>query len=636
MLWALLLCGLLAWAAQLRATQNLALAMTIGSVRHPLFEAQGISVRMDVGQHDQADIDVSLLRVAGMEYRNLRLHCRSFYYDGARLDCPQGTLHREDTRGQNRPVLAFSLHWLAQGDFEWVLPETDMVSLSPLILRWRGWKPTGKIAAYLRYQAQQLDMRVAVNDLTFKAPQGKMDAEGLAFLLSAQAQHTGGDWSWHASLDWPQGMIRAAPWVLPSGTRVDAQGRSTSQQITVDQARVVAGDVGALTASLSWDRQKQAMSSWGFVTDPLDLHSAMRDWVQPWLSTLGFPAWKLSGKALFSAQAQGGRLERFYAGLEQARLADPTDTIVLEGVDARIPWSADEDNSADVALSGGRLGDLPLRASQFPFLIGPREALLTGLVVPMLDGRLEIERLRAFWGEAGWKGELSGGIYAVSMPALSRALGWPQMSGELTAVIPSIDIDKDHIALNGAMGIEVFDGGITVHRLRLDNAFSASRVLHAEVTARHLDLGRLTQTFSFGQIDGRFDADIFGLEMRGWTPLAFDARIASVPGGLQKVSIGAIQDIGRLGQDSAWAGWPTTHSRLGGFNYQQITLGCRLRNGICHLSGIKPVDGGGVLLMAGAGLPAINIIGYNPNIDWEALRARVQALLSGKSALTIE
>jgi hypothetical protein len=71
------------------------------------------------------------------------------------------------------------------------------------------------------------------------------------------------------------------------------------------------------------------------------------------------------------------------------------------------------------------------------------------------------------------------------------------------------------------------------------------------------------------------------------------------------------------------------------FGYSRIGFGCRLANGICLLDGVER-EGRGVVLMRGAGIPSVSIIGYNRRIDWEALVARIREVIAGRSGVVIE
>lgn len=613
------------------------ITLSLGSISHEAFEAEGVVVAFDAARRGEADIRLGRLKVAGTEYRELKLHCTGFYFDGRRLDCPQGALQRLDERGRNRPALPFSLAWRADGFLDFSLRDVDAVALSPLVKRLRGWRPQGKFDLALAAEGGRARLDLAVRDLQFSSREGDIAGKDIAFTLNAAAERNGAGWHWRARLDWPQGELHRAPWRRLAGVRLEAEGDLNPAELEVDLARLDVDGLGGVTAGLRWDRERGEATDWGFITDRIDLAAALRDWLQPWLSSLGIPEWQASGHARISAEWKARELRRFYAGLEDARLADATGHLELNGVNARIPWEEGASTEAEFGVGSGRLGDLPLGGFTLPLKMDGNEAKVEGLVAPLLDGRLVIDVLRLVKSQSGWHGEFEGGIEGVSMPKLSRALKLPAMAGSLTARIPRIAYEPGLLRLDGALAIEVFDGGIIVHQLRLVDPFGKGRRFVADVTARNLDLGMLTRTFAFGAIEGRFDADLHDLEMQGWKPLKFEARIASSEGDYpRRLSMGALKDITALGEAGSPQALARAPERSGfSFGYQRIGFGCTLRNGVCLMEGVER-EGDGVVLMRGSGIPSVSIIGYNRHIDWEALVARIREVIAGRPGVVIE
>lgn len=613
-------------------------ALSLGTLEHELFGATAIHVLFDAARRGVAEVRIGRLRVGNTEYRDLRLSCADFYFDGRRLDCPRGLLQRLDERGRDRPPLPFSLAWRAgDGFLDFSLREVEALALSPLIKRLRGWRPQGRFDLRLTAAGGRARLELAVRGLEFTSREGDVAGRDMAFTLMATAERRDRGWHWQARLDWPEGELYRAPWRRAAAVRIEAEGTLDERELNVALARLDVAGLGSVSAGLRWDRVRGEAIDGGFITDRIDLAAAMRDWLQPWLATLGFPHWALAGHGRVSAEWRQRRLHRFYVGLEGARLADATGYLVLEGVDAHIPWEGPTPSEAEFSVAGGRLGDLPLGGFRLPLRLAGNEARVEGLVAPLLDGRLLIDALRLVKTPSGWHGEFEGGIEEVSMPKLSQALRLPPMAGRLTARVPRIAYRPGELRLDGALGIEVFDGGIIVHQLRVLEPFSRERRFLAEVTARNLDLGMLTRTFSFGAIEGRFDIDLHDLEMQGWRPLRFEARIASSEGDYpRRLSIGALKDITALGQAGAPEALTRMPERSGfSFGYARIGFGCRLAGGVCLLEGVER-EGEGIVLMRGAGIPSVSIIGYNRRIDWEALVARFRELLAGRPAAVIE
>ena len=77
----------------------------------------------------------------------------------------------------------------------------------------------------------------------------------------------------------------------------------------------------------------------------------------------------------------------------------------------------------------------------------------------------------------------------------------------------------------------------------------------AEVELDQLDLGQVTEAFSFGLITGRLDGYVRDLRMIDWEPVAFDARLLTSPGnrGRRRISQRAVDNIAALGGGGAAA-----------------------------------------------------------------------------------
>lgn len=619
------------------------IAFALGEIHHPVFAASGIALQLSMPSAGHVRLHIDRLRLADVEYRGLDLTCRGFRFDGRELACPQGELQREATRGRERAPLPFSLLWRSDGNFEFALRDIDVVALSPLVKRLRRWHPQGRVDLRLRGDRETIQLALATRDFSFVSPDGGASGRDMAFTMQANATREAAAWRWHAGIDWTDGHFALPPWQRDARMRIDAEGQLTDALLQVEQARLAVADIGAVTASLHWDRERGVATEWGLVSERIDLSAAMREWLQPWLSSLGLPAWQASGSVLFAAEwreaAAMPGLQRFFAGLESATIADATDYMHLDGVNAQLAWEPGQAQPAEISVAAARFGDLPLGEFRLPLQLEGSSARIEQLVAPLLDGQFSVERLLVERDGETWRGEFSGGIDGVSMPKLSRALRLPAMAGTLSAHIPRIAYENDVLKMDGALGIEVFDGGLIIHRLRVLAPFSAGRHLLVDVTARGLDLGMLTRTFAFGSVEGRFDADLHDLEMAGWQPLRFDARIDSTPGDAKGLlSLGALKDITALGAPQEGEAIRRLPEREGfGLAYDRIGLGAVLRDDVCILNGIPGHDTDDrILIMEGSGIPSVDIIGYNRRIDWPALVARFREVVAGRQGLLVE
>jgi len=290
-----------------------------------------------------------------------------------------------------------------------------------------------------------------------------------------------------------------------------------------------------------------------------------------------------------------------------------------------------------VAWQGGHVYKVTLGAGRAALHSEGRAVRLAEpLELPVFDGALQVGNLTAQdLGTSQMRWSFDGRLLPVSVAAFSRAMDWPGMTGKISGVIPSVTYDRGVIGVDGALLVRAFDGDIVVHNMRLVQPFSAVPVLSAEVDVVNIDLTALTETFSFGKIEGRLGGAVKKLRMERWQPVAFEARFATPPGdrSRHRISQKAIDSLSSLGGGGAAGALSRSLLRFfEQFSYDRIGIGCRLRSGVCEMDGIGPAQGG-YYIVKGGGLPRIDVIGFNRRIDWDVLLARLKAATQSSGAV---
>jgi len=140
----------------------------------------------------------------------------------------------------------------------------------------------------------------------------------------------------------------------------------------------------------------------------------------------------------------------------------------------------------------------------------------------------------------------------------------------------------------------------------------------------------LTRTFSFGNMQGRIDVAVNGLELANWKPVKFDASLMSSPGDYpRRISQAAVQNISSLGGAGAAAAIQRSFLRFfEQFGYSKIGWSCELRNEVCRMGGVESAPQG-YIIVKGGGVPAITVMGYNRNVNWRELIDRLQRITQG-------
>ena len=627
---------LLAWVllgmASLTHAQQL--DISLGEIEHPAFKAKGLQITFDTFRAGQADIAVEEFTTADIHLRKLKLHCNKFKVDDVHLKCDEGSLRQ----GEQAPVLIALSFGFADKKLTISLHNVDLAMWGASIKVLQHWHPLGHIDVVINADQTQIKADAVLRNLGFNTDDFSIVAEKIMATASLTAQRKGVDWAWQASAKWSSGEALWSPWYRKAGVQLTGEGLLTTTQLKVEQARLSFDRLGSATLGLNWDLKAGVITRWGFVTDPLDLSVAVKEWVQPVLDAHALPAISATGITRYAAEWSGGNLQSFYAGIEHATLKESSGRLTLNDVNASVPWSSKEESVAEITVGSGMLDDFALGGFTIPVHLHGTDVSVSRVSMPFLDGRLKLDDIHALRASEAWTGRFSGAIEGVSMARLAAAMGLPPLVGSMSMRIPDASYADHVLDLGGDMSLDVFDGHIVARHLKLIEPFSSASRVTADVEARRLDLGLLTSAFSFGSILGRLDIDIKGLELQNWKPLAFNARLTSSPGDYRRaISRGALIDISSIG-GAAGAAAVRAIPAAGFFNtfsYDRIGFGCALKDKVCHMDGIAP-ENEGYVLVEGHGIPAIKVMGYNRSIDWDLLVSRLKAVIAGNTKAVIQ
>jgi len=213
------------------------------------------------------------------------------------------------------------------------------------------------------------------------------------------------------------------------------------------------------------------------------------------------------------------------------------------------------------------------------------------------------------------------------MAAFSRTMGWPEFPGTLGGAIPALRWVDDRFELEGGLSVNVFDGFVDITQLSLQGPFGPSPVLTGDVQLRQLDLAAMTSVFDFGSITGRMDGSIDDLRLVNWNPVAFKASLLAGSGG--RISQRAVNNLTTVGGGGMAAGLQGAVLKLfKTFGYKRIGLNCTLQASVCHMGGLDN-DADGYTIVEGSGLPRLQVIGHQTQVDWPTVVRRLKAAIEG-------
>ncbi|MEW9899749.1 hypothetical protein ABWL39_14090 [Chitinivorax sp. PXF-14] len=624
------------------------LSFTLAGVDHPMLKVRDISAKLDWRDKVALTARIGELGWQGKTWRNARFDCPDMQIYSAHLSCPAGRLD------VGEPIRVRFDYWPASQKFSISLaPKGEQWQASgqltgpqaALLLDFKGArlarlgallpadmpKPSqGRVDGRLRIglaarQPATMSGRLTLRELAFADASGLHAGDKLAATLDFDASRQNTGWRWQGRLDWHSGELFWNPLYLAGGGHaLNASGRWGEAGLAVEHAELRLADVGLARASLAW-QAGQGLQALNLDASDVAL-GPLYQLFKPLLAGTALADLAVAGRGDLSLAMASGQVTRADIALRDADIVDNQQRFLLKAVNAHLPWRLDAPTEGEITMAGGELLKLALGATRIPLRLNGWQADIERAVLAVLDGRLEVHDFHAEKAGEAWQWRFQGALEPISMPRLSAALGWPAMKGQLAGTIPRVAFADQTLTIDGALQMQVFDGTVELKDLRLYNPLGIP-TLSAELDMRRLDLGLLTDTFSFGNIQGRLDAHVAGLELSNWQPLRFDAWLRSSPGDYpRKISQKAVQNISALGGGGAVAAVQKSLLRVfENFRYSQLGLSCRLQNGVCHMDGVEPAPGGYVIVKGG-GLPAITVMGYNRQVDWQDLLDRLKRI----------
>jgi hypothetical protein len=504
---------------------------------------------------------------------------------------------------------------------------------------------TGQLTAANRPGKTRVRLTATTSDLNFSNQPGTTVAQNLTASLTGSATIDRGQLTSDLKLHSSGGQALAGtvlldfaknPLTLETHVEPDGKGLGLTQ-IHLNQTGLIDAQGTARIALGGPVTLEQAH----FEVRRLEFAAAYRSFLQLTLATTDFGALNVGGRATGEIDIANDAVEQVSARIENVSMADSTTRLSLANANGELHWAAAPAATIEpsqLSWSSSSVYGLIGGPVQMKFTARGRDFALAGDTrFPIFDGALLVHTLaiRRFGPDAEL--DFDANLEPISMPILSKAFGWPILSGRLAGTVPGVTYREHVLTVQGDLSATVFDGTIVGSRFKLSDPLGPWPRLDADVSARNLDLDLLTHTFSIGSISGRLDADLQGLELFNWSPVAFDARLQSTPGDTSehRISQKAVTSISSVGG----GGGGVTAALQSGvlkffktFHYDRIGISCQLRDEVCLMSGLEPAQTG-YYLVKGRGLPRIDIIGNAGRVDWTQLVAQISASMHSQNII---
>jgi hypothetical protein len=434
-----------------------------------------------------------------------------------------------------------------------------------------------------------------------------------------------------------QGQVLVNPVLLDFGKNplaLDVRGSLKGDVFAVDLMRLSQTDLIELTGAGRVNLAGEVPVIDGdFKLAKFEFPAAYSSYMQITLATTSVLSdLKSSGSLSGELSMRGNGITALHVAPKDLELHDNKGRLDLSRVNGDIYWNPEEGanpRGSKLGWAAGGAYGLSGGAAELEFLLqGTGFELTRPTKLPVFDGALAIDTFAiANPGASNMEVAFKGNVEPISMQMLAKAFGWPEFSGTLAASIPGVTLKDNLLVFQGNVESQVFGGRIVGSNIRLKDPLGRFPEFFADVRARDLDLGLLTQTFEVGSITGKLEVDVLGLELFGWSPTAFAARLATPKGdkSRHRISAKAVSSLSNVGGGGGGVVQALQSGVLKFFdeyNYDKLGITCKLVGDVCEMSGIEPA-GVGYYIVKGAGLPRIDIIGSQGRVNWNQLLSSI-------------
>jgi hypothetical protein len=367
-----------------------------------------------------------------------------------------------------------------------------------------------------------------------------------------------------------------------------------------------------------------------------NLANAFSVYVQPLSLQTNFSDVEIAGAVDFQLGYAENEIRQFAIDLKDFFIDDTKSRFSISGASTDIRLAEGKvPITSNLSWDGMSLYRLDLGPGDIQFeSTGNQIKVVKWQNVEILDGELLIDHFSLKnLGTSDFELNLNGLLTPISMQAFTQAVGWPLLSGKLSSVVSGLKYHNNRLELDGDIAFRVFDGDITLRELQIDEVFSEFSILNADIEISGLDLELLSDTFSFGKIEGSLNGKMGKLKLENWQPVYFEAEFASPDNDDRphRISQKALENLNQIGGGLSGTLSNSFLKFLPSYSYGQIGIGCRLFNGICELGGVKKtVDGFYILTRGGLFPPWVEVKGTGRSIKWDDLIGGLKQIAEGE------
>ena len=478
---------------------------------------------------------------------------------------------------------------------------------------------------------------ILFDSANFSDEAGLHAGEKLTGQIKLAAKNVNEIWQWNGLISWTQGELFWQPFYFgKAGNSFSINGSFKLPMLNVENASLLVNEVGKMSANARINIKTNVIEDIKVSAKDVDFAGLYAIFLKPMAEKSAFGNMEVSGKADWQFEIKNLSPTSFELNLRDANIEDKNGKFAFSQINAHLPWDYDDVKTLKLKYKSGHLLKMPLGDTNLTAEINRFSLTTPQLILPIMDGALNLSDISAARLGDSWNWHLRMELHPVSMSEFSKALGWPSMQGKISGQIPLVTYANKQLNMDGAMTFSVFSGTIGMNNLKIDDPLGVVPRLNADLTMRRLDLGDLTRTFSFGDIEGKLDGDVKNMALENWKPVYLDASIETSSGNhLKKISQRAVENITALGGEGTAAALQRTFLRFfKEFNYDKIGLSCKLRRDICEMGGVESTATG-YIIVKGKGFPAVNVNGYTQKVSLTDLLSRIKRITDSNTKVIV-
>jgi hypothetical protein len=506
---------------------------------------------------------------------------------------------------------------------------------------WTGGSLTGRIDIYAPKKAPlSVDTDLQLRDVGLETPDGWLAAAAMQGRLRLNYSQHGATTSVKTLYTAKGGEFLAQGlYVLFPNTPVDIDvlmQKTGAAAWRVPTIKWHDGNVLNVSGDANLDA-KSALADLNLNINLNDLATARDRYLTGFLGPAGFSDLILSGALQAEVAIRNQQNHQLNVALNKVNAVDGKSRFSFAGLNGDVRWTKDSVmKTSQLTWENGAMYGIGLSAAQFNFQSADGVLkLATPALVDALEGKLGVDHFR--WqppnGELGTRFDLGLSMNKLDMASLSQRLGWPAFSGSISGKIPNARYENNVLNLDGGLQMSVFDGQVSLSNLVMERPFGVAPTLSADVHFNDINMEPMTKAFDFGSIQGSLDGDLNNLRLLDWSPVAFDAKFYTDQKwkGKRRISQRAVRDISSVAGSGLLAGLQNQVLKVfDDFGYEQIGISCKLKDNICAMDGVGSA-GDGYIIVAGGGLPRIQVVGFRRRVDWPTLVSRLTAATQGQA-----